>query len=208
MIITIADKTFSSKKQLTEYVRDILRHYSTEHDPFLFELIRYHPKYLEKTQLHVVGFQVFFNNKSNGLNLVHEDGSRTNLSWLNCIRNYPKYNYTRLQEAAFRTLEPIYVSVMQQQLSESDRCHACQTVLEQDTICIDYQSDPFPVIDLFFKDRKIEYIEKNQQYYFEDEELQEEWRQYALEHLMIHISCKECRSDKSKTGKPDSEMTC
>jgi hypothetical protein len=205
----IGDKHFKTKKELEEYVRNIIMNIgicksvktvSISDYNFFINLFRRHPKYPEK--IYNICDISIITNKVNAklleLNIIRHDGSVDDISWRNCVSGAEKDNF----KCALR------VSIEEQLKSfrrtANNECDICKT-LEADEYHVDHVNHFEEILYGFLQTTKrvkpiiFQNTKDNRKSFIsDDKEYEEEWKSYHKNMACLRILCRSCNLKRPK----------
>ncbi|MDA8452869.1 DCL family protein [Acidovorax sp. NCPPB 3859] len=92
--VKVGEVQFSSKKELTEYLRILIKSYSVgsrvsdEHRIFLLHLFNFHPDAIRKFNGGITDVEVRLDEYGKKhFQIFHHDGSSEEISWTKCVGN-------------------------------------------------------------------------------------------------------------------------
>jgi len=177
---------FNSKKELSDYIKNIINNYSRgmnlnkQDFEFIKCLFENHPKYYEKSGCGIKNIQVRFNGiNSNEFYIVREDGTSIDISWHKCIMG--DSNLAILKKVA-RNEVAFYVIEFKKNSFKDNyhlKCPISGDVITYHTSHVDHENKFDLLFNEFFKKidiNKFEFIDnRGSDKKFKDRILAEKW---------------------------------
>ena len=207
----VAGRQFATKKQLKEYVKNLLHQKgectidSLDTDfTFLYELYLRKPSH-QKYESSIVGFEIRYNPithlQTDNLACVDIHGNRHVFSWNDCCNGVDKNSYCKLKEACRTSIQ----DQVKDTWCHSKTCSICgKYKTNQDKFEIDHAIEFCQLFDEFITQNKIAIptdFDSNQtsQYMFklDDIAFQQSFQQFHEKEAKLQLLCYECHRQKT-----------
>lgn len=214
--IIIGNKIFKTQTECEKYARSILTELgiinsvklkNEEYFNFLMLLCKRHPRWEEKS-IKFIDFQIYkdaLNNRGLALNIVNNDNTRTEISWLICIKGESKSVKANFNSA----LRQCISSQIKEFRDSSDLscCKICNCSLSDARINIDHHEIQFKkLVEDFIELKNIiiptEYNKKPVTFekLFKDEDtwIGKLFEKYHLQNATLRVLCESCNQRREK----------
>ena len=217
--LVIGSKQFNSQKDCENYVRNLFSTIGlcssikkTTHFDFIHDLVKRHPKYLEKCK-NLKDFELVrnkFNKNAFELHLIRDDETVEDISWRICITGKTKTDKQLLFSALRYSIQEQIIEYKNNVIIEN--CMLCQKVLCNGDIHVDhiihFEKIANDFLNISLKNRHTPTTFDNsndnsnrKKFKKEDIQFENDWKIYHKKNSNLRLVCKKCNLTREKWKK-------